>query len=118
VSFSKEQPWYYSLHKKTEANDDNQTLHQVLGLTNKAEISLCNAVGRMTIMIMNGYAVMRIELEQWCNFIRGSGLSGATNYNPTQLNKRDLVSINLGNNNIQPKELYFTPHQQYKKSPP
>jgi hypothetical protein len=114
VSFSKEQPWYYSLHKKTEGNDDNQTLFfQVLGLTNKAEISLCNAVGHMTIRIMNGYAVMHIELEQWRNFIRGSGLSGAT-----QLNKRDLVFINLGSNNIQPKELYFTPHQQYKKAPP
>jgi hypothetical protein len=61
---------------------------------------------------------MRVEHEQWRNFIRDSGLSGETDCNPAQLNKRDLVFINLGNKNIQPKELYFTPQQQYKKAPP
>jgi hypothetical protein len=52
ASFSKEQPWYYSLHKKTKANDDNQTLFQVLGLTKKAGITLCKAAGLMAIRIV------------------------------------------------------------------
>jgi hypothetical protein len=85
ASFSKEQHCYYSLHKKTKVNDDNQTLLQVLGLTNKAEISLCKAAGLLTIRIVKGHAVMHIDHTPWCNFIRDTGLSGATDYNPTQL---------------------------------
>jgi hypothetical protein len=107
ASFSKEHPWYYSLHKKSKANDDNQTLFQALGLTNKAGISLCKAAGLMTIRIVKGHAVVRVEHEQWRNFIRDSGLSGETDYNPTQLNKKGLVFINLGNKNIQPERAVF-----------
>jgi hypothetical protein len=83
ASFSKEQLWYYSLHKKTKANDDNQILFEVLGLTNKAGVSLCKASGIMTIRSVKGHAVMHVEHEQWHTFIRNSGLSGETDYNPT-----------------------------------
>jgi hypothetical protein len=38
--------------------------------------------------------------------------------NPPQLNKNDLFFINMGNKNIDARGLYYTPQQQYKKSPP
>jgi hypothetical protein len=118
AAFTKEPPWYFSLNKIVKTNDPNGTFFQVLGLSNKGGIALCKAAGLVSIRILKGTPVMRVEHEQWRNLLRDSDLCDSTDYNPTQLNKKDLVFINLGKKNIAARGLYNTPHQQYKKSPP
>jgi hypothetical protein len=117
--FTNDPPCYVSLNKSVKTDDPNGMFFQVLGLSNNGSIALCKAVGLVSIQILKGNLVMRIEHEQWRNLIPYSDLCESTDYNPTQLNNKNLDFINLGNNNIAARGLYYTPQQQYyKKSPP
>jgi hypothetical protein len=100
VAFTKEPPWHFSLNKIAKTNDPHGTFFQVLGLRNTGDISLCKAAGLASIRILKRTPVMRVEHDQWHSLIKDIDFCESTGYNPTQLNKKDLVCINLGNKNI------------------
>jgi hypothetical protein len=118
AAFSDQRPWYLLLNKVGMANDGTSMVFQVMGLTHTCGVALCKDVGLVAIQIVKGNLVMQVEHEQWWAFLQDSGLTSSTAYNPTELNKKNCVFINLCNTNIQPRDLYYYPQQQCKKAPP
>jgi hypothetical protein len=55
--------------KVTNEDDELQTFVKTLGLSDKAGMELLKASGLVSIRVVKGKAVLRIEHEQWRQFL-------------------------------------------------
>jgi hypothetical protein len=70
--FRDERPWYFSIQAKvTNEDDEGQTFSKTLGISDKAGMALLKAAGLVSIRVVKGKAVLRIEHEQWRQFLKG-----------------------------------------------
>jgi hypothetical protein len=103
----------------TNEDDEWQTFIKTLGLSDKAGMALLKAAGLVSIRVVKGKAVLRIEHEQWQKFLKGEAeLSEYCDNNQSSVLRKDHSFINLGNATISDKSLYYTPSQQYRPQPP
>jgi hypothetical protein len=118
--FRNERPLYFSIQAKVKNEDDEgQTFIKTLGISDKAGMVLLKAAGLVSIRVVKGKAVLRIEHEQWRQFLKGEAeLSEYCDYNQSSVLRKDHSFINLGNATISNKSLYYTPSQQYRLQPP